>query len=132
MSVNPARALTAKQEAFSVAVAKGRTASDAYRASYGAKDMSAKTITEAASRLVKNSKVAARVAELRAPALEASQVDVDRWVRETSKYAFAEPSDDLKHADKRGYLEMMGRSLGAYEKDNKQKAPNVNINVVLE
>lgn len=122
--------LTQKQEAFAVAVAKGANASDAYRASYAAGKMGLASINVAASQLLNDPKVAIRVAELRAPALEAAQVDVDRWMRETSKYAFGEPSEDLKHADKRGYLDMMARSLGAYEKDNAQQADSLTLRIV--
>ncbi len=121
--------LTAKQEAFAVAVAKGTNASDAYRASYDAGKSAAKTVNEMASRLLNDRKISARITKLRAPALEAAQVDVDRWVRETSKYAFAEPSKGLRHADKRGYLDMMARSLGAYEKDNAQQQDSLVLNV---
>jgi phage terminase small subunit len=64
-------ALTAKQEAFAEAVAKGSKASDAYRAVYSAGRMTPKSINEEASHLLANPKVASRVAELRAPAMKA-------------------------------------------------------------
>lgn len=122
--------LTPKQEAFALAYIKTGNASEAYRqAGYTTQTMAAKTVNEAASRLLKNSKVAARIEELRAPALEAAKVDIERWMRENSKYAFASPSEDLKHADKRGYLDMIGRSLGAYEKDNLQQRDNLVLKV---
>lgn len=123
--------LTKKQEAFAVAVAKGSNASDAYRNAYDAKGMKANVINVKASQLLKNGKVRDRVEELRAPAREAAQVDVSRWMKETSKYAFSDPSEALKHADKRAYLDMVGRSVGAYEKDNAQKAENLSIEVRL-
>ena len=123
--------LTKKQEGFAVAVAKGMNASDAYRAAFDAKGMSAASVNREAKRLLDHPKIAPRLAELRAPALEAAQVDVDRWIREASKYAFADTSDDLKHADKRGYLDMMAKSLGAYEKDNSQRAESLALEVVL-
>ena len=60
-----AQRLSAKQESFARRVASGTcTLSDAYRASYDAEGMANKTIWQAASRLMGNSKVAARVAEL--------------------------------------------------------------------
>lgn len=123
--------LTKKQEKFAVSVTKGVTQSDAYRNAYDAKGMTAKQIHEEASKLMANPKVARRVAELRAPALEATKIDVDRWIQETSKYAFSEVSGDLKHADKRGYLDMMAKTLGAYEKDNTQRAESLALEVVL-
>ncbi len=60
-----AQRLSAKQESFARRVASGTcTLSDAYRASYDAQRMACKTVWQAASRLMANSKVAARVAEL--------------------------------------------------------------------
>ncbi len=60
-----AQRLSAKQESFARRVASGTcTLSDAYRASYDAQGMANKTVWQAASRLMANSKVAARVAEL--------------------------------------------------------------------
>ena len=123
--------LTKKQEEFAVLIAKGEKGAAAYRATHNTARMTQKSVHESASRLLRNAKVAARVDELRAPALEEAEVDVKRWMKETSKYAFSEPSEDLKHGDKRAYLDMVGRSVGAYEKDNAQKAENLSIEVRL-
>lgn len=69
--------LTAKQEAFCVAVAKGETGSSAYRAAYPASlKWPAKSVHEAASKLLANPKVLSRVEDLRVPAMMASQIDV--------------------------------------------------------
>lgn len=57
--------LTAKQEQFVKNIIKGMSQADAYRNAYDCKKMSDKTIHENASRLMANSKVAARVSELR-------------------------------------------------------------------
>lgn len=57
--------LTAKQELFVNKIIEGMSQADAYRAAYSTKNMSDKTIHEAASRLVSDSKVSARLAELR-------------------------------------------------------------------
>lgn len=67
-------ALTAKQEAFAQAVATGKTQADAYRHAFNAEKMKAETIQQAASRLMADSKVSARVAELRKPVVEAAQI----------------------------------------------------------
>ena len=67
-------ALTPKREAFAQAVATGKTQADAYRAAFNATKMKAETITQAASRLMADSNVAARVAELRKPVVEAVQI----------------------------------------------------------
>ena len=77
-----AMALTAKQEAFAVAVAKGSNASDAYRTVYSADRMTAKSINEAASRLLANSKVSARVSELLAPAVKDARLQIEETLRQ--------------------------------------------------
>ena len=82
-------ALTKQQEGFARSVAKGMNQSDAYRANYDVTGLK-ETTTEAASRLMRNSKVAAMVAELKGrmeKKLEAKEL----WTREQAvnalKYA---------------------------------------------
>ena len=58
--------LTEKQEAFAQNIIMGMSQADAYRNAYNTKKMSDKTVWENASRLMNNSKVKARVNELRA------------------------------------------------------------------
>ncbi len=57
--------LTAKQEEFSVAVAGGKSQSDAYRQAYDAENMTQSQIWVESSTLAKNPKVADRIAFLR-------------------------------------------------------------------
>ena len=57
--------LTANQEAFVKNIIEGMNQADAYRSAYPKQKMSDKTIWEAASRLMKNDKVVARLSELR-------------------------------------------------------------------
>ena len=57
--------LTPKQEKFVQGIIKGMSQADAYRSAYACKNMSDKTIWENASRLMADSKVKARVPELR-------------------------------------------------------------------
>ncbi len=57
--------LTPKQEAFVQNIIQGMSQADAYRSAYSTKNMSDKTIHEAASRLMADSKISARVTELR-------------------------------------------------------------------
>ena len=57
--------LTPKQEVFVQGIIKGLSQADAYREAYNTQRMSDKTIHEAASRLMADSKVSARVQELR-------------------------------------------------------------------
>ena len=58
--------LTAKRELFVQNIIKGMSQADAYRNAFTCNNMSDKTIHEAASRLMSDSKVLARVNELRA------------------------------------------------------------------
>lgn len=57
--------LTAKQEKFVQGIIDGMSQADAYRAAYSAKRMTDKSVWEAASRLMADSKVASRLTELR-------------------------------------------------------------------
>ena len=86
--------LTPKKETFAQLVAKGESASGAYRKAYGQGNMSNKTLHEAASRLSRNSKVVARVAALRAPALLQAQytitVDLNRTLFENARVGFSD------------------------------------------
>lgn len=74
--------LTAKQEAFAAACAKGATASDAYRVAYRAGRMATKTVHEEAARLLAIPKVTARVEELRKGAVQAVQLEVEEVFRQ--------------------------------------------------
>lgn len=66
--------ITPKQEKFCMAYIETGNASEAYRKAGYSKGMSDKTVNEASARLLKNSKVIARLAEIRKPALEAAQI----------------------------------------------------------
>lgn len=78
-------ALTAKQEAFAQAIADGLDQASAYRAAYDASEMADNTIYARASELAKNSKVAERVAELKA-----ALADKVLWTREMSVRALVQ------------------------------------------
>lgn len=57
--------LTEKQEQFVQNVARGMNQAEAYRSAYPNTKMSDKTVWEAASRLMRNDKVVARIKEIR-------------------------------------------------------------------
>lgn len=57
--------LTAKQEQFVKNIIEGMNQADAYRSAYPNQRMADKTVWETASKLMKNPKVVARLAELR-------------------------------------------------------------------
>jgi hypothetical protein len=71
--------ITAKQEAFAQGIADGLGQADAYRRAYDAEGMKDNTIYPRASELMKNGKVAARIAELRE-----SVQEKQLWSREMS------------------------------------------------
>lgn len=81
------RRLTAKQEAFIEAfLTNGENATEAYRQAYECKGtMADKTIREAASRLVKNSNVAARIQQHRSNLTARFNVTIDNLVDEYMK-----------------------------------------------
>jgi terminase small subunit-like protein len=123
--------LTPKQEAFATACAKGENASEAYRGAYDASRMTAKTVNEAASRLLANSKVSARISELRAPALRRHEVSVDRTMNEIAIAAYGVVDEVLTWPAKLKALEMLARIDGLFERDNRQPAQNLAIQVNL-
>jgi len=69
--------LTPKKEKFSQKYVELGNASEAYRQSYNAKNMTTKTINEAASRLLNDSKVAARIKQLQERLQKRHEVTVD-------------------------------------------------------
>ena len=71
--------LTAKQEAFAQGIADGLGQADAYRMAYDAEQMKDSTVYSNASRLMNDSKVIARVSELKAQV-----ADKQLWTREMS------------------------------------------------
>lgn len=95
------RALTAKQEAFCLAVAGGATLSAAYEKGYDTARCTPKTVNERASALAKESKIATRIKELRQPAIDAVRAKVryelEDAMRECDEaMAFARAKEDAK------------------------------------
>ena len=72
--LRPEPQLTPKQEKFCIAYIETGNASEAYRRSYNAAAMAVTTINRNAKALLDNNKIAARLAEIRRPAVEAAQV----------------------------------------------------------
>lgn len=81
-------ALTQKQENFCLEYIKCGNASEAYRRAYNAEKMKDTTITERASRLLKEYNISARIKELGAPAVEAAQVSAKQVIEELARIAF--------------------------------------------
>ena len=122
--------LTKKQEAFARACIGG-TASDAYRAAYATKGMTAKTVNEEASRLLANPKISARVAELAAPGLKKAAMDAEETILEIARVAAMTPEEAPKYSDKLNALSILAKHHGLFEKDNKQRTEGLSLEVVL-
>lgn len=103
--------LTAKQEEFAKAIVEGMNQADAYRSAYSCKNMSDKTIWEAASRLTADSKVSARIKELRDQIATTKIMSAQRrleWLTEVIMNGDVSTSDKLKAAD------IMNKMQGEY------------------
>jgi phage terminase small subunit len=121
--------LTAKQEAFVQKIIEGYSQADAYRSAYSCKRMSDKTIWENASRLMADSKVAARVMELRnelaKPSIMSAQERLE-WLTQLIKSEDESTTDKLKAAD------IMNKMQGEYVQKVEAAVTNaVNINIEL-
>ena len=75
-------ALTPKQEAFALAYVETGNASEAYRRAYNAAKMKPASVAVNASKLLAEAKVALRVQELQAKAVERHEITVDDILRE--------------------------------------------------
>ena len=103
--------LTAKQEEFVQNIIQGMNQADAYRLAYPNSKSSDKTIQEAASRLMKNSKVLARLTELRqelaTPAIMSAQSRLE-WLTGVIQSKEESTGDKLKAVD------IMNKMQGEY------------------
>ena len=127
--------LTAKQEGYAQDRASGLTQSTAYRNNYGTSNMVAKTVHEAASRLDKNYKVAARVLELRATtetALAEKRLwDVDRLVDEAEMNLLG-AREGKQFGPANRALEFIGKATGLLDgkqRDNDAPVTQIIINL---
>lgn len=103
--------LTAQQELFVQNIIQGMSQAEAYRAAYPKNRMKDKTVWEAASRLMANSKVTARLEELRkelaSPAIMSAQKRLE-WLTELIQNNEESTSDKLKAID------LMNKMQGEY------------------
>lgn len=103
--------LTANQEQFVQNIIQGMNQADAYRSAYPNSKGSAKTVHEAASRLMGNSKVLARLTELRqelaTPAIMSAQKRLE-WLTGIIKSKEETTGDKLRAVD------IMNKMQGEY------------------
>lgn len=94
--------LTANQEAFVQNIIQGMSQAEAYRSAYPKQQMSDKTVWEAASRLMKNDKVLARLSELRnelaKPSIKTAQERME-WLTQLIDNDEENTSEKLKAID---------------------------------
>lgn len=83
--------LTKKQNDFALAFVQCGNATEAYRTAYGQGNMSNATIATEAKRLISNPKVAAKIAALRAPAIKAAGMTVERTLKEVQRVSEVDP-----------------------------------------
>ena len=121
--------LTPKQEKFVQSLIQGMSQADAYRSAYAAKNMSDKTIHEAASRLVADSKVSARLAELRKQTAKETIMSAQKrleWLTGLIEDRDVSIGDKLRAAD------IMNKMQGEYIQKVEAEVTNaVNINIEL-
>ena len=121
--------LTAKQEQFAQNIIKGMSQADAYRSAYDTKRMSDKTVHENASRLANNSKVTARLVELRDELASESIMTAQKrleWLTELIGSETETTGDKLKAID------IMNKMQGEYVQKVQAEVTNaVNINIEL-
>lgn len=103
--------LTAKQEKFAQNIIQGMSQADAYRSAYSCKNMSDKTIWENASRLANDSKVSARLSELRGQLTKATIMSAQErleWLTKVINSEEETTGDKLRAAD------LMNKMQGEY------------------
>jgi len=123
-----ANKLTAKQEAFALAIASGVSQADAYRMSYNHEGMQDNTVHSRACELAKDSKIAARIAELRAPAIEAAQLTLKSHMEELDRLSRLAEADGKWQAAIKAQ-ELRGKVSGLYVE---KVEANVNGNLTVE
>ena len=121
--------LTAKQELFAQNIIKGMSQADAYRSAYSTKNMADKTIHENASRLANDSKVSARISELRGQLTNETIMTAQKrleWLTEAIQ------SEDVAINDKLKAIDIMNKMQGEYVQKVQAEVTNaVNINIEL-
>lgn len=121
--------LTPKQEKFAQCIAlEEMSQSDAYRTAYSCAKMSDKTIWENASRLMADSKVTARIAELRQETITPKVMSAQK--RREKLTDIAENSEDPNVAMKA--IDLLNKMTGEYVQKVETEFKNaVNISIEL-
>jgi len=120
--------LTANQEQFAKNIAQGMSQIDAYRSAYPKQKMSDKTLYEAASRLMSNSKILARLKELRDIAATPNIITAQKrkeWLTEVINDPDIDINAKLKASDQ------LNRMEGEYIQKVETELKNA-VNICIE
>ena len=121
--------LTPKQEKFVQGIIEGMSQADAYRSAYSCARMSDKTIWENASRLMADSKVKARVQELRDRIATDSIMSAQERLEWLSRLI---ENEDEYTSDKLKAIDLMNKMTGEYvQKIEADVNSDITINVEL-
>ena len=121
--------LTPKQEKFVQEIVKGKSQADAYRSAYACKKMSDKTIWENASRLMADSKVKARVQELRDQIASKSIMTAQQRMEWLTQLI---GNENVGTTDRLRAIDIMNKMQGEYvQKVDANVHQDVTINVEL-
>ena len=123
--------LTPKQEEFAQEIVKGSTQADAYRAAYDAANMKDETVWSNASRLIDNSKVAARIKELRQPSIDKVQLTLESHLTDLLKLRNMAAKDEKWSAAIQAET-IRGKAAGLHidKMDVKQELGELKISVI--
>ena len=121
--------LTPKQEKFVQGIIEGMSQADAYRSAYSTKNMADKTVWENASRLMADSKVKARVTELRDQIASDSIMSAQKRLEWLTKVI---QNDEESTGDKLRAIDLMNKMQGEYVQKVQAEVTNaVNISIEL-
>jgi phage terminase small subunit len=122
--------LTAKQEQFAQNIIKGMTQADAYRSAYNTNRMADKTIHENASRLANDSKVKARINELRGQISTENIMTAQKRLEWLTELVMS--NEEAYTGDKLKAIDIMNKMTGEYVQRVEAEVTNaVNINIEL-
>lgn len=155
MSKNKDTKLTQKQEKFALRYFECGNASEAYRHAYSTGKMSENAIAVEAHRVLKSPNVSLRIKELKAEAEKESKWNVQKLIeKHTKMFEIASGEKEAPRivvegtgkgyteareynmrqvdlASARGHLIEIGKLIGAYDKDNSQKA-GIDLGALVE
>jgi phage terminase small subunit len=148
--------LTIKQEKFILKYFECGNATEAYKHAYNTSKMKDKTINEQASKLLADDKITTRLKELKDNAQKESEWNVQRLIKSHADIFEAGMGKlatnhlvtngigdgmsetinmemfDTNLASAKGALIEIGKLIGAYEKDNKQKTGELDLLAILK